>query len=64
MREFNEIVHGRLIYEEHRFAESTRRQQTKDLILRAPKGAEVARRNRLLLEEAYSKELAGKPESA
>lgn len=64
VREFNEIVHGRLIYEEHRFAESTRRQQTKDLILRAPKGAEVARLNRLLLEEAYSKELAGKPESA
>ncbi|WP_455379500.1 mechanosensitive ion channel family protein [Petrachloros mirabilis] len=64
VRELNQIVSGPSFYEEHRFVEVELRQETRDLILLAPTGEDLARLNRLLLEDAYPKELARKAESA
>ena len=60
VHELNQIITGPSIYEEHRFVEVELRQHTRDLILRGPKGEELARLNRCLLEDAYPRELASK----
>ncbi|WP_455244182.1 mechanosensitive ion channel family protein, partial [Petrachloros mirabilis] len=64
VRELNRIISGPSIYDAQRFLEIELRQQTRDLMLRAPKGEELVRFNRLLIEDAYPGELARKAESS
>ncbi len=64
VRDFNAVILGPSIYDEKRFGDIDLRDQTKDLILRNPEGEELARLNRLLMEDAFPKELARLPESS
>lgn len=60
IEDLNEIITGDLIFEPTRFSNVNLREQTKELLVRALNGAEVARVNRLLLEDAYPREISGK----
>ncbi len=62
-RDLNEIILGSSIYDEKRFSEVGLREQTRDMIVRDPKGEELAWLNRLLLEDAFPEAFAVKPES-
>jgi len=59
VRDLNEIVRGRWLYDEHLFAKVELREQTRDLLQREPQGEDLAWLNRYLLEDAYPRELAG-----
>jgi hypothetical protein len=56
--ELNSIVLGASIWDEERFAKVEPRQQVRDILARNPEGADRARLNRLLLEDAYPLEIA------
>jgi len=58
VRELNQIISGPSIYDEYRFAEVEMRRETQDLINRAKQGDGMTRLNRLLLEDAYPRQLA------
>ncbi|WP_455241463.1 mechanosensitive ion channel family protein [Petrachloros mirabilis] len=62
VRELNQIISGPCIYEEYRFAEVEMRRDTQDLLNRAKQGDDMTRLNRLLLEDAYPRQLARKVE--
>jgi MscS family membrane protein len=53
VRDLNEIVRGRSLYDEHLFAKVELREQTRDLLQREPQGEDLAWLNRYLLEDAY-----------
>ena len=60
VKDLNRIVFGPSIYEADRFGEVKRRQETQALLDSRPEGEDLARLNRLLLEDAYPKELFGR----
>jgi hypothetical protein len=60
-RELNAVVLGASIYESTRFSGITLRQETRDLLSHNPQGVELARLNRLLLEDHSPLELSRKP---
>jgi len=64
VRDLNEVVLGPSLYDEKRFSEVNLRPQTRELALARPEGEELARLNRLLLEDVFSRELGIKSESA
>jgi small GTP-binding protein len=51
------VVLGKALYAEHRFQHISLRDETKDLLLRRPKGVHLEWCNRLLLEDAYPSEI-------
>jgi len=57
-QDMNEVVMGASIYDANRFSEIELRQETQDLIDGSPQGEDLVRLNRLLLEDAYPKELS------
>jgi len=58
LADLDSLVGGLLIWEEGRFATVELRWETQELLERHPQGTELARLNRLLLEDAYSLELS------
>jgi dipeptide/tripeptide permease len=58
VRELNAVIHGALIYETNRFAKVALQPAAREMLERGPQGVEVARLNRLLLQDAYAAELA------
>ena len=56
--DLNLITKGELIYNAHRFARVTTLSETKELLARRPQGEDLIRLNRLLLEEAYPREIS------
>ena len=56
--ELNKLIKSENLYEEERFAQVKLTKKTKELIKNNPKGEELIRLNRLLLEEAYPNEIA------
>lgn len=57
-QELNRLLQGPSLFSEERFAAVALPGHTRDLIGKNPRGADLVRLNRLLLEEAYPKELA------
>jgi hypothetical protein len=65
LKNINNLVGGEnSIYDEARFKGVKLRPETEALLRKNPKGMELARLNRLLLEDAYPQELAKSPSSA
>jgi hypothetical protein len=62
VQDLNVIIQGPSIHAIDRFSEVKQRQETLDLLKLNPEGEELARLNRLLLEDAFPKELQ-KPKS-
>ncbi len=60
MVSLNAITYGSALYNEKPFQELTLRPETGDLAKRNPQGSDLARLNRLLLEDAYPKEISRK----
>ena len=60
----NLTLAGQSIYEESRFRSVTLRPETRKLLEQNPPGKDVAQLNRLLLEDAYPRELASRSQSA
>ena len=60
-RILNQIAAGPTIYEEGRFRTVELRPETRKLLEQDPQGKEQALLNRLLLEDAYPRELAARP---
>jgi hypothetical protein len=58
VKELNLVIAGPSIYEKGRFAGIVLRPETEALVRRNPRGQELAHLNKLLLEDAYSAELA------
>jgi len=54
----NKVINGASIFEKARFAAVTLRPETQSLLDKNPQGLELARLNRMLLEDAYPKEIA------
>ncbi|HXR06134.1 MAG TPA: oligopeptide:H+ symporter [Candidatus Acidoferrum sp.] len=61
VQSLNKVVAGPSIYESKRFQDISTRPETTNLMQQAPSGPSLARLNRLLLEEAFPKELSRKP---
>ncbi|MEI8234861.1 MAG: SLBB domain-containing protein [Verrucomicrobiota bacterium] len=55
--EFNKAIQGALIYDDQRFADISLSSDAKRLKAQNPKGDDLIRLNRLLLEDAYPREL-------
>ena len=60
VKDLNGVIRGPSLYEEKRFAGVELRDVTRQLLERKPQGMELARLNRLLLEEVYAPELPRK----
>jgi hypothetical protein len=60
VEDLNRVVSGRLFYDARRFAGVYLRAETRDLLARNPPGLAPGRLNRLLLEDAFPLEMAGK----
>jgi hypothetical protein len=58
--DLNRIISGKSIYEERRFAGVHLRPRTRQLLMRNMQGEELRDLNRLLLEDAYAREIVGK----
>jgi hypothetical protein len=58
VKDLNQIVSGPSIYEKSRFSGIILRRETAELAARNPRGPQLARLNKLLLEDAYPEELA------
>jgi len=58
VKDLNSIIAGPPIYDAARFRQVVLRPETEQLLRRNPRGQELARLNKLLLEDAYSGELA------
>jgi UDP-N-acetylmuramyl pentapeptide phosphotransferase/UDP-N-acetylglucosamine-1-phosphate transferase len=56
--EFNDLLRGPTLYDEQRFAQVRLSDETKRFIALNPKGDDLVRLNRILLEEAYPAEVA------
>jgi hypothetical protein len=54
----NQLIAGPSIYENARFSQVSLRPETEELLKRNPQGQQLARLNKLLLEDAYPSELA------
>jgi len=61
VRSLNKITEGPSVYNEERFKGIALRPQTASLLKQSPSGAQEARLNRLLLEDAYPRELSRNP---
>ena len=61
LADLNLALVGQTIYEEGRFRNVTLRPETRKLLRQHPEGKDAARLNRLLLEDAYPKELVPRP---
>ncbi|UCD36301.1 MAG: mechanosensitive ion channel [Nitrospiraceae bacterium] len=61
VEDLNAIIHGPSIYAVDRFSEIKLRQETQDLLDRNPQGEDLARLNRLLLEDAYPLQVSRNP---
>lgn len=60
-RALNRLINGPALYDEPRFAKVTLRPETIAVLNRKPAGLELARLNRLLLEDAFPRELVKSP---
>jgi hypothetical protein len=60
VQDLNAVVQGPAIYDGDRFSGVELREETQDLLDRGPQGEELARLNRLLLEDAFPKGLSGR----
>jgi hypothetical protein len=58
VKDLNQIISGPAIYEKGRFANVVLRAETTELLGRNSRGQQLARLNKLLLEDAYPSELA------
>lgn len=58
VKELNQIISGASIYDKARFSKVTLRPETRQLLKKNPRGQELARLNKLLIEDAYPGELA------
>ena len=58
VKDLNQIISGPSIYESSRFSKVTLRFETQQLLARNPRGQELAKLNKLLLEDAYPRDLA------
>jgi hypothetical protein len=58
VKDLNQVIAGPSIYEEARFSKVTLRPETEQLLKQNPHGQQLARLNKLLLEDAYPAELA------
>jgi hypothetical protein len=63
VKELNPLVSGPSIYDSTRFGKIVLRTETKQLLLRDPAGQQLARLNKMLLEDAYPMELAKSAET-
>jgi uncharacterized repeat protein (TIGR04138 family) len=61
LKDLNQIIRAECLYEEKRFAAVALSHQAKSLLASQLHGAQLARLNRLLLEEVYPSELAKSP---
>ena len=61
LRELNQLVAGRSLYDAQRFAGITLRAETQRLRTQGPAGASLAHVNRLLLEDAFPLEISRNP---
>ena len=61
IKDINAIIKGPSIWDAARFGRVNTRQDTRDLLERNPHGMDMARLNRLLLEDAYPLELSWNP---
>ena len=57
-KNMNQVISGPSIYDKARFNNIALRPETEELLKRNPRGQQLARLNKLLLEDAYSVELA------
>lgn len=60
VEDLNRIISGQSIYDARRFACVNLRPETRQLLARNPQGEDVKGLNRLLLEDAYAREIVGK----
>ncbi len=60
VQDLNAMVLGPAIYDADRFSNVELRPETQELLDRSPQGEELARLNRLLLEDAFPKGLSGR----
>ena len=60
LKDLNAIIEGPSIYDEQHFSGVVLRDVTKQLLERKPQGKDLARLNRLLLEDAYAPEISRK----
>jgi hypothetical protein len=58
VKDLNQVIAGPSIYDAARFHGVTLRPETRQLLKQNPRGVQLARLNKLLLEDAYSNELA------
>ena len=58
VKDLNQIISGPLIYDKARFAKAVLRFETEQLLKQNPRGQQLTRLNKLLLEDAYPVELA------
>src|SRR3954464_2606525 len=56
-KSLNKVIAGSSIYDEARFKGVTLRAETTELLKKNPQGEELMRLNRMLLEDAYAKEI-------
>src|SRR5207248_10204923 len=63
-KSLNKLIAGSSIYAEDRFKGVTLRDEARELLTKNAKGDDLMRLNRVLLEDAYQKELAQSPASA
>jgi len=57
-KDLNQVIWGPSIYDRERFSKVVLRPETEQLLLQNPSGQQLARLNKLLLEDAYPVELA------
>ena len=58
VKDLNQVISGPSIYDKARFREIVLRPETEQLLKQNPTGQQLARLNKLLLEDAYPAELA------
>lgn len=63
-KSLNKLIVGASIYDEVRFKNVTLRAETSELLKKNPQGEELMRLNRMLLEDAYAKEIWQSPSGA
>ena len=58
VKELNQVISGPSIYDKTRFTNTALRPETEQLVKQNPRGQQLARLNKLLLEDSYPEELA------
>jgi fucose permease len=61
LKDINDVIQGDSVFERQRFSGIVLRGETEQLLKRDPRGANLERLNRLLIEDAYPKELSKNP---